>query len=95
MIDDKYLDENNIIVKLSDFGSCCNVDLQFFDIQTRYYRAPEILLNYPYNENKEESNMCYGRSNVPDPVVYVERGVLDSKVAQWAEGWTLGENRYL
>jgi serine/threonine-protein kinase SRPK3 len=50
VVNDIYINEKNIITKLSDFGSCCNIDYKLYDIQTRYYRSPEILLNYPYNE---------------------------------------------
>jgi len=48
-IDDVYMDENNIKVKLSDFGNCCTSNYNLYDIQTRHYRAPEIILEYPYN----------------------------------------------
>lgn len=47
-IDDKYL--KNIEVKLSDFGNCKKITYDKYDIQTRYYRAPEIILGYPYDE---------------------------------------------
>lgn len=49
-INDSCLDHNNITTKLSDFGNCCEIDHAHYDIQTRYYRAPEIILGYPYNE---------------------------------------------
>lgn len=47
-IDEKYI--QNIQTKLSDFGNCRNIDYNRFNIQTRYYRAPEIILGYKYNE---------------------------------------------
>ena len=47
-IDSKYL--RDIQIKLSDFGTCVsNDDTYSFSIQTRHYRAPEVILNYPYN----------------------------------------------
>lgn len=46
-IDDKYIE--NIHIKLSDFGSCENIDYNRYEIQTRYYRAPEIILGYEFN----------------------------------------------
>lgn len=50
VIDDKYID--NIQIKLTDFGCCVdrNKENKSFSIQTRYYRAPEIILHYPYDE---------------------------------------------
>ena len=48
-IDDKYI--KNIQVKLSDFGNCREINYSDFDIQTLYYRAPEIIVGYKYNEN--------------------------------------------
>jgi len=47
-IDEKYL--KNIEVKLSDFGNCRQITYDKYDIQTRYYRAPEMILGYKYNE---------------------------------------------
>ena len=39
------LDEELVTVKIADFGSACSVDHHFTDdIQTRQYRAPEVLL---------------------------------------------------
>ena len=46
IIDDKFI--QNIHVKLSDFGNCKDINYSYFDIQTRYYRAPEIILGIPY-----------------------------------------------
>lgn len=49
-IDEKTV--KNCDVSISDFGSCQKLnDLTDFDIQTRYYRSPELLIEYPYNEN--------------------------------------------
>lgn len=48
-VDDHYMDEDNIRVKLSDFGNCCDINYKLYDIQTRHYRAPEIILEYPYD----------------------------------------------
>lgn len=56
-ITEKYYTNNlfefdkDIIIKLSDFGTYKDIDHQDFDIQTRYYRAPEIILGYPYNSS--------------------------------------------
>lgn len=41
----------NIKTKLADFGNCREINYQGFDIQTRYYRSPEIILGYSYNKN--------------------------------------------
>ena len=48
LIPDKYID--NISVKLSDFGNCLNLEKKTFEIQTRYYRAPEIILEYDFDD---------------------------------------------
>jgi serine/threonine-protein kinase SRPK3 len=48
-ISSKYIDD--VSTKLSDFGNCRKIDYSDLDIQTRYYRAPEIILGYKYNEN--------------------------------------------
>lgn len=48
-VDCSYMD--NIKTKLSDFGSCREINYKYCDIQTRYYRAPEIILDYKYNQN--------------------------------------------
>jgi len=49
VISDKYI--NNCCVKLTDFGliQYMNDELDP-SIQTRYYRSPEIILGYPFNE---------------------------------------------
>jgi len=41
----------DVTIKLSDFGTYKDIDHQYFDIQTRYYRAPEIILGYSYNSS--------------------------------------------
>lgn len=46
-ISDQYI--NNITTRLSDFGNCRDINYARYDIQTRYYRAPEIMLGYKYN----------------------------------------------
>ena len=48
-IDDKCIEQ--IQTKLSDFGNCRDIGYDEYDIQTRYYRAPEIILGYKYNKN--------------------------------------------
>ena len=49
VIDDKYLD--NCKVVLTDFGSNLKIkDLEDDEIQTRYYRAPEVILKLNYTE---------------------------------------------
>lgn len=47
IINEKMIEK--IKTKLSDFGNCRELDHKYFDIQTRYYRAPEIILGYDYN----------------------------------------------
>lgn len=51
LIDEKYV--TDIQIKLSDFGTCIKrkTYTEHFSIQTRYYRAPEIILHHTYNEN--------------------------------------------
>ena len=50
-INDIYINEENIKIKLSDFGSCIDIEEDMsFNIQTRYYRAPEIILCHKFNE---------------------------------------------
>ena len=49
VIDDKYL--NDCKVYLTDFGSNLKIkDLEDDEIQTRYYRAPEVILKLNYTE---------------------------------------------
>jgi serine/threonine-protein kinase SRPK3 len=53
IIDDKYI--QNCQVRLGDYGTVCDLTMEEsddeyeYDIQTRYYRAPEIILECPYN----------------------------------------------
>lgn len=49
-LDDSLINEN-IISQLSDFGTCQVLDSECYEIQTRHYMAPEVLLCYPYNES--------------------------------------------
>lgn len=42
--------ENNPIVKLTDFGTMIKFNDSRYTIQTRYYRAPEIILGLNFNE---------------------------------------------
>lgn len=49
-IDQYYINPKNICIKLTDFGSYEDLNSREFKIQTRYYRAPEIILECPYNE---------------------------------------------
>lgn len=51
-IDDNYI--NNPYVKLADFGNCVPISKKKqTDIQTRYYRSPEIILRGEYNETND------------------------------------------
>jgi serine/threonine-protein kinase SRPK3 len=48
VVDDKFID--NCKIKLSDFGNACYNDEKYIDeFGTRYYRAPEIILEHEYN----------------------------------------------
>jgi serine/threonine-protein kinase SRPK3 len=50
VVDDIYVNDCQTVI--SDFGSCCAIATKPDDeIQTRYYRAPEIILKTPYSEN--------------------------------------------
>lgn len=49
-IDAKYIDPKNIQVVLSDFGNAQRITEKHYNIQTRYYRAPEIILQYDLSE---------------------------------------------
>ncbi|AYV84823.1 MAG: serine/threonine protein kinase [Hyperionvirus sp.] len=45
------LDTGTLTIKLSDLGTCLKLDkIKYKEIQTRHYRAPEILLRLKYNE---------------------------------------------
>lgn len=41
---------NDIKIKLSDLGSCETLKTKNYKIQTRYYRCPEVILEYDMNE---------------------------------------------
>lgn len=43
-LDSKYLD--SIRIKLTDFGTCRKLNHVTYDIQTRYYRCPDVILQY-------------------------------------------------
>jgi len=50
-LEDRNFNEKNIIIKLADFGGCCDLSNDMsYEIQTRYYRAPEIILRHKFNE---------------------------------------------
>lgn len=52
LIDEKYI--NSPQIRLSDFGNCIDLNkLTDEEIQTRYYRAPEIILHCKYNEKSD------------------------------------------
>ena len=43
--------ENKSSIKLIDFGSACGITSKVFDyVQSRFYRAPEVILGYGYDE---------------------------------------------
>ena len=44
LFDDKYIDLKNLIIKLSDFGGSLKKEDLHHEIQTRYYRSPEVIL---------------------------------------------------
>lgn len=49
IIDEKYIHNPNI--RVTDFGNSCSInDEDKEDLQTRYYRAPEVILGYDYTE---------------------------------------------
>jgi len=50
-INSKFINKDTLITKLSDLGTCCDIKNPTYDIQTRYYRAPEVILQYDLNEN--------------------------------------------
>jgi len=50
-VDDQYVDSKNIKPILSDFGTCKPAKYEKHDLQTRYYRAPEMILEYNFNVN--------------------------------------------
>jgi len=51
LIDEKYYLES-LDIRLSDFAGCHEIsNLTVNDIQTRYYMAPEMILDHPFNAN--------------------------------------------
>src|SRR5207249_1529925 len=51
LIDEKYY-LGSIDIRLSDFAGCHEISNSVVnDIQTRYYMAPEMILDHPFNEN--------------------------------------------
>ncbi|KAJ9064372.1 serine/threonine protein kinase, CMGC [Entomophthora muscae] len=45
---------NNLNIKIADLGNACWIDKHFTDdIQTRQYRAPEIIVGAPWNETAD------------------------------------------
>jgi serine/threonine-protein kinase SRPK3 len=49
IVEQKYIDDCKVVI--SDFGNCYySSDKTDDEIQTRYYRAPEIILHYPYDK---------------------------------------------
>ena len=51
-IDKKYVERCNI--RLTDFGNCCDYkDKSNNEIQTRYYRAPEVILKTEFDEKSD------------------------------------------
>lgn len=45
-----HINLNNIVTKLSDMGSCKEINYKNHNIQTRYYRCPEVILEYTMND---------------------------------------------
>ena len=42
--------KNRLALKLIDFGSACNDDMKPYTyVQSRFYRAPEIIVGIPYS----------------------------------------------
>lgn len=48
-----YNYDENPIIKLTDFGLIEKINSDHHTINTRYYRAPEIILGLPYNEKSD------------------------------------------
>lgn len=46
-----HINLNNIVTRLSDMGSCKDLNYKDHNIQTRYYRCPEVILQYKMNNN--------------------------------------------
>lgn len=49
LLSDIYINKN-MTVKLSDFGNCISSNKKNYRIQTRYYRAPEIILESEFSD---------------------------------------------
>lgn len=52
-IKDFKINEHNFRIKLADFGNCKEIKWYKRETQTRYYRAPEVILGTPYNEKMD------------------------------------------
>lgn len=58
--------------KLSDLGNCFENDQIHFKIQTRHYRAPEVILNYKINEKIDVWSIgCMVYEYLCDKVLYM------------------------
>jgi serine/threonine-protein kinase SRPK3 len=48
------IENDNRYIRITDFGTACYKDDIITDeIQTRYYRSPEVIFEYPYSENTD------------------------------------------
>lgn len=57
----------NMNIKIADLGNACWVDKHFTDdIQTRQYRAPEIIVGSPWNETADMWSLACLVSSVQD-----------------------------
>jgi len=46
-----FTDDSYLNIKIIDFGASCNDYTNgFFYVQSRYYRAPEVVLGAPYDQ---------------------------------------------
>lgn len=47
---EKDMNKSDIVIKVTDFGSACFTNSTMFQyLQSRYYRAPEVILGLPYS----------------------------------------------